>query len=130
MIDPLRYEADDPGSEPGGDGDGEFAFLRIRYKQPGEDDSRLIEAPVTDLDVRGFDEADREVRFAVAAAGYAQLLRGDPHLNDFGYANVIEIAQDARGEDPFGYRAEFVQLARLAESAAAQAALSTGGRGE
>ena len=130
MIDPLRYEADDPVSNPGGDGDGEFAFLRIRYKQPGEDDSRLIEAPVTDLDVRGFDEADREVRFAVAAAGYAQLLRGDPHLNDFGYANVIEIAQDARGEDPFGYRAEFVQLARLAESAAAQAALSTGGRGE
>ena len=102
----------------------------MRYKQPGEDESQLIEAPVTDAHVRLFDQADDEVRFAVAAAGYAQLLRGDPFLNDFGYDDVIEIAQSARGEDPFGYRAEFVQLARLAQSAAAQAALNRGGRGE
>jgi len=126
QIDPLRYQSE----EAGGDPDGEFAFLRIRYKQPGEDESRLIEAPVTDGHARLFDQADDEVRFAVAAAGYAQLLRGDPYLNDFDYADIIEIAQSARGDDPFGYRAEFVQLARMAESAADQAALNRGGRGE
>jgi Ca-activated chloride channel family protein len=126
MIDPLRYG----GEEAQGDPDGEFAFLRIRYKQPGEDESNLIEAPVTDAHVRLFEEAGSEVRFAVAAAGYAQLLRGDPFLNGFSYDDVIEIAQSARGDDPFGYRAEFVQLARLAESASAQAGLNRGGRGE
>ena len=126
MIEPLRYQSEDAAGDP----DGEFAFLRIRYKQPGEDESRLIEAPVTDAHTSLFAQADPEVRFAVAAAGYAQLLRGDPFLNEFGYDDVIEIAQGARGEDPFGYRAEFVQLARLAESASAQAALNRGGRGE
>lgn len=126
MIEPLRYQSEAASGDP----DGEFAFLRIRYKQPGEDESRLIEAPVTDAHTRLFAEADGEVRFAVAAAGYAQLLRGDPFLNAFSYGDVIEIAQSARGEDPFGYRAEFVQLARLAEGAAAQAALNQSGRGE
>jgi Ca-activated chloride channel family protein len=126
MIEPLRYQAEALNGDP----DGEFAFLRIRYKQPGEDESHLIETPVTDAQVRLFADAGPEVRFAVAAAGYAQLLRGDPFLNDFDFGDVIEIAQTARGADPFGYRAEFVQLARLAETARAQAALNQGGRGE
>ena len=126
QIDPLRYQA----ASDAGDPEGEFAFLRIRYKQPGEDESRLIEAPVTDADQRVFSQASEDVRFAVAAAGYAQLLRGDPYLGDFGFDDVVSIAQGARGQDLFGYRAEFVQLARSAETAAAQAALERGGRGE
>ncbi|PWE17504.1 VWA domain-containing protein [Marinicauda salina] len=127
LLEPLRYEAEPQPV----DSSGEIAFLRIRHKRPGEDESRLYEHPVTDLDaVSDFADADQEVRFAVAAAAYAQLLRGDPYLNDFGFSDVVEIAQAARGEDPFGYRAEFVQLARLAETAAAQERLHRPGRGE
>jgi hypothetical protein len=33
------------------------------------------------------------------------------------YDDVIALAQSARGDDPFGYRAEFINLVRLAKSA-------------
>jgi hypothetical protein len=42
----------------------------------------------------------------------------DPYLRDFDFSRVIAIAQAARGEDPFGHQAQFVQLMRLAESVA------------
>ena len=51
--------------------------------------------------------------------GFGQLLRGGRYTGDYGYDDVIALAQGARGEDPFGYRAEFVNLVRLAKSAAA-----------
>lgn len=127
LVEPLRYEAGPVTGDPSG----EYAFLRIRYKQPGEEESRLIEAPVTDRNaVARFEAADPEVRFAVAAAGYAQLLRGDPYMGEFGFGQVARIANAARGEDPFGLRGEFVQLARLAETAAEQEALKRPARPE
>ncbi|MEQ8406448.1 MAG: VWA domain-containing protein [Oceanicaulis sp.] len=126
LLDGLRYQPETSS----GDASGEFAFLRMRYKQPGEDESRLIETPVTDAQVTPFASAPEDVRFSVAAAAYAQLLRGDAYLDGFGFEDAADIARSARGEDPFGYRAEFVQLLALAESAAAQERLPQPGRGE
>jgi Ca-activated chloride channel family protein len=123
QLDPLRYQAAPDAS---GTSD-EFAFLRLRYKQPGEDESQLIETPITTGNVLPLAQTSEDVRFAIAAAGYAQLLRGDPYLGDWSHGDVITLAQGARGEDEFGYRAEFIQLNRLADSAAAQAALRSGG---
>jgi Ca-activated chloride channel family protein len=42
---------------------------------------------------------------------------------------VIALANGAKGVDAFGYRAEFVQLARLAKTAAAQQTLKPAGGG-
>ena len=67
--------------------------------------------------------APRDARFAAAVAAFGQLLRGGPYTGDFSYDDVIVLAQDARGEDPFGHRAEFIRLVRLAQSAAAMAPL-------
>jgi Ca-activated chloride channel family protein len=44
-------------------------------------------------------------------------LRGLPYIADYGYEDVLSLAQSARGEDPYGYRAEFINLVRLANSA-------------
>lgn len=126
LNDPLRYQARDETVI----GEGEYAFLRIRYKNPGEDTSNLIETPITDLDaVSSLDDVTDEVRFAVATSAYAQLLREDPYLGEFGFDDVITLAQPARGDDPFGLRAEFISLARFAEAAADQAALKPPGNG-
>ncbi len=98
----------------------EIAFLRIRYKLPGETTSRLIERPITNADAFAtMAQAPEATRWASAVAGYGQLLRGDPYL-DRGYRwqNVIDLAQGARGRDQYGWRAEFVQLARAAAAAA------------
>ncbi len=117
FTDPLRYQ---PSAAPASTA-GELAFLRIRYKLPGEDTSRLIERPITSRDrVTSIASAPEYVRFATAVAGYGQLLRGDPYLaQGYGWNDVITLAQSARGDDEFGWRAEFVQLARAAETAAA-----------
>jgi Ca-activated chloride channel family protein len=64
-----------------------------------------------------FAEAPREARFATAVAGFGQILRGAVNVEDFSFDDVTEVARGARGEDAFGYRAEFLQLVRLAKSA-------------
>ncbi|GAM98483.1 von Willebrand factor type A domain protein [alpha proteobacterium U9-1i] len=116
--DPLRYQqsADRTPSTAS-----ELAFLRIRYKLPGQDTSRLIERPITQADaVTNIGQANESARWATAVAGYGQLLRGDAFLSQtYGWDDVISLAQGARGRDEFGWRAEFVQLARNAQTAAA-----------
>jgi Ca-activated chloride channel family protein len=98
----------------------EYAFLKIRYKAPGGDVSTLIETPVTRAaEVDAGDARALETRFAAAVAGFGQLLRGGRHMGEFSYDDVAALAQGAKGDDPFGYRAEFVNLVRLAKSAAA-----------
>ncbi len=118
FTEPLRYQR---GGAIAPSTANEIAFLRIRYKLPGQDDSRLIERPITNGDaVANVARAPEHVRFATAVAGYGQLLRGDPYVGQgFSWNDVITLAQGARGRDEFGWRAEFVQLARAAASAPA-----------
>ena len=118
-IAPLRYrrgEAEETGTEFGD----ELAFLKIRYKRPDADTSTLITRAVTTADAfESVEAAPREARFAAAVAGFGQILRGGRYTGDYGYDDVIALARGARGDDPFGYRAEFINLVRLAQSAAA-----------
>ncbi|MDX2277760.1 MAG: VWA domain-containing protein [Hyphomonadaceae bacterium] len=118
FTEPLRYQQ---SAAPAPSTAGELAFLRIRYKLPGQDTSRLIERPITAADsYASIDRAPESTRWATAVAGYGQLLRGDPYLaRDYRWDDVIALAQNARGRDEFGWRAEFVQLARAAATAAA-----------
>jgi Ca-activated chloride channel homolog len=114
-TDPLRYGK---RAEPR-DAQSELAFVKIRYKLPTEDVSKLITRPVENRDVvSDFNRLPIDYRFAAVVAGSAQLLRHDPYIKSFDYGRAIEIAQAARGDDEFGYRNEFVQLLRQAQSAA------------
>ncbi len=92
----------------------EYAFLKIRYKLPDEDTSRLIETPITDDRA---DISDQETEWASAVAGFGQLLKGGKYTGQFTYDDVITLAQKSKGEDQFGYRSEFIQIVRLAKSA-------------
>lgn len=91
----------------------ELAFLRLRYKAPGSETSALIETPIQ-ATITG------EAGFAAAIAGFGHLLRDGTYIGDWTYADAIKLANDTKGDDPFGYRAEAVQLMRLAESLSAQ----------
>jgi Ca-activated chloride channel family protein len=116
-VDPLRYQPAKAQVRPAPANDAEIGFLKIRYKLPDEQASRLIELPVRSADAVNVERASSEVRFSTAVAAFGQLLRGDPYLEKFGYDEVIALANGAKGNDSFGYRAEFVNLARLAKSA-------------
>jgi Ca-activated chloride channel family protein len=117
LVDDLRYRTADPGAAAPAQ-DGEIGFLKLRYKLPNEDASKLITLPVTSaLYKPEIAAAPEDVRFSVAVAAFGQLLRGTSHLQNYGLDDVLALAQTARGPDPYGYRAEFLNLLRLAKSA-------------
>lgn len=99
-------------------GDSELGFFKLRYKLPKEDESKLISAPIGEAQaVEKLSAATDDVRFSIAVAAFGQLLKGSPYLGKYDYDDVIALAKGAKGDDPFGYRSEFVNLARLAKTA-------------
>ena len=109
----LRYSAESQAA-PDQYGE-ELAFLKIRAKTPGEAESRLTEVPVTrGAEAQSFAAASEDVRFSIAVAAFGQKLRNIAQLAGFSYDEIERIAREARGDDPFGYRSEFLQLVRLA----------------
>ena len=103
----------------------EYGFLKIRYKMPDSDTSKLLSIPIAKSDqaaARRDDEMNvalREARWASAVAAFGQILKGGKYTGDFTYDDVIEIARASKGDDEFGYRAEFINLVRLARTASA-----------
>jgi Ca-activated chloride channel family protein len=117
-VDPLRYR---PAAGANTGRNAEIAFLRLRYKTPEGEVSKLIERPIVLADLeRDLRRTSERYRFAAAVAGFGQLLRGGKYIEQFGYSDVLGLARSSRGADPFGYRGEFITLVDLAQ------ALSTG----
>ena len=106
LNDALRYATD-----PDAVTSDELGFLRLRYKDPGQTASKLIETPIT-----GQGDASDDARFAAAIAGFGQLLQHSTYLGDWGWDQAIQLANGAKGPDDFGYRAEAVMLMRLGQS--------------
>ena len=115
LNDPLRYGPAQSNDSAAAD---ELAFLKIRYKLPGDNASKLMTTLVGAKDeAKSLISAAPEARFAAAVAAFGQLLRGGQYTKNFSYENVIALAQGAKGTDEFGYRAEFINLVRLAKTA-------------
>jgi len=116
--------------------------VKLRYKEPDGDTSKLIEMPVTDTGLALADASDDFV-FAASVVSFGMLLRGagtpstpplarggEEHallpnegrygdngpetLGGFTFEAVVEMAQGSMGDDPHGYRAEFISLVELA----------------
>ncbi|MDR0181410.1 VWA domain-containing protein [Lysobacter sp. UC] len=86
----------------------ELAHLRLRYKLPAQDTSRLIEAPILASQLTR--TPGESLRFASAVAGFADALRGGERMDGWGWDAMIATARGARGDDPRGERAEMIQL--------------------
>lgn len=112
-----RYEPNRIGVG-GGDPSGEVGFVQVRYKLPGQGESRLMQHVLANRAGAPASSVPPEsTRWALAVAAFGQKLRGDPWMPaDYGWNAILEQAQGARGADPFGERAEFTQLVRRAES--------------
>ncbi len=124
-IDELRYaaakraEAPASGAEAKKSDDldaSELGFFKLRYKRPGEETSQLISLPINVAAEADLSRQSADVRFAAAVAAFGQLLKGEPYTRNYNYDDVIALAQQAKGDDTFGYRAEFISLVRLAKS--------------
>ncbi|HKQ96028.1 MAG TPA: VWA domain-containing protein, partial [Aestuariivirgaceae bacterium] len=115
LVDDLRYG--ETASKTAASG--EYAFLKLRYKLPDADASRLMTIPVTPANEADPARLSDDVGFSAAVAAFGQLLRGGRYTGSYTYDDVIALGQRYRGADPFGYRAEFLNLARIAKSAQA-----------
>jgi Ca-activated chloride channel family protein len=115
-VDPLRYQTETPAA-----GEGtpiradEFALLRLRYKAPDGDQSKLIETPLPSAWLKQERDPSADDKFAAAVAAFGQYLRGGERLGQFDLDQIAELARAGRGEDESGYRAEFIDLVELAE---------------
>ena len=110
-FDPLRYSR--PTHTDQNTQSQEYGFLKMRYKLPDSDTSKLIETAISKQNK----DADNDVHFSVAVAGFAQLISASQYTGELNYAKVIAQATKHKGPDPFGYRSEFIQLVRMAELA-------------
>ncbi len=114
LVDESRYS---PTQKPPAGASRELAFLKLRYKAPGAEESVLVTRPITPDDiVDQVEDASTSTRFATAVAAFGQALRNDPYLAPgYGWDEIRELANGALGADPYGYRAGFVKLVDLAD---------------
>lgn len=117
-IDPLRYSAPIAPTNKSG----ELAHLRLRYKHPDADESRLLEYPILKSSILPKGRTSEDFRFAASVAAFGQLLRGGKYISDFDFDDVRALARTALGEDEEGYRREFVSLVKLAQALTPQRA--------
>ena len=99
--------------------DGELLTLKIRYKDPEADKSKLLSFPIKDSG-HSFAAASKDFQFAASVASFGMLLRGSKYAGEASYDAVLEIAQAASSVDPHGYRAEFLTMVRRAKALSAQ----------
>ena len=91
--------------------------VKLRYKAPDADESRLLSVAVKNATA----ELSPNVGFAAAVAEFGMLLRQSPHRGSATHAGAAALARRFRGPDPDGYRAEFIRLVELADALARQA---------
>ena len=96
-------------------GKNEYAFVKVRYKLPGQSTSKLIEQAVPAVSIP-LAQADEDTRLALAAASYAQALRGGEYNGKLDWDVIEQMAKQAKGKDPFGLQEEFVELVKIAKS--------------
>jgi Ca-activated chloride channel homolog len=95
----------------------ELAFVKLRYKQPGQDHSVERSQPIfRNAIAMSINDSSDNLRFAASVAGFGQLLRGGTFTGQWSYSDALALARNSRGADPHGYRSEFVHLIELAQS--------------
>ncbi len=107
-VDAMKYQKP---SVAGPDFGAELLTLKLRYKQPDAETSRLLVTVVKD-EKRALARTSDNFRFSAAVAAFGMLLRDSEFKGSGSYAGVLELARNAQGEDPGGYRSEFLQLVK------------------
>ncbi len=110
-VDPLRYQQITPRP---GVGAGEVLTVKVRYKRPGESESRLV-ARTLARPVPGGEGPSEAFRFASAVAEFGMALRDSPYKGDASYDRAYDRAREALGADEDGLRGELLSLIGIAD---------------
>lgn len=108
-VDPLKYQVTEKSAPKTKLTDSkELLTVKLRYKNPDEERSNLLEVPVLASSVKA--NASPEMKFVMAVAMFGQLLRDSDYKGDATYSQVVDLARQGLEEDPHGYRREFIRL--------------------
>jgi Ca-activated chloride channel family protein len=119
-VDELKYQQSPTKLEPTGlkltdaAESKEMLTLKLRYKEPDGKTSKLIERTLRD-DVKDYAKASGEFKFAAGVASFGMVLRRSAYRGTATFDAALELAQEGLGKDPHGYRAELLDLIRLAK---------------
>ena len=110
-VDPLKYQTSPASPAPAKATamSKELLTLKLRYKAPDGDQSTLMEIPVTDSGAR-LARASADFKFASAVASFGMVLKDSPFKGTATLDSALELAQEGKGNDTHGYRAEFINL--------------------
>ena len=114
-VDPLKYQSSNDKKIVSNTE--EIMTIKLRYKKPDEDVSKLITHTVMDNHTAVANTSDN-FRFSAAVAEFGLLLRKSDYKQQSSYSQVVSMAKGARGMDDNGYRAEFIRLVQSATSLA------------
>ncbi|HEV2800093.1 MAG TPA: VWA domain-containing protein [Pyrinomonadaceae bacterium] len=118
-VDGLKYQK--PSEVTSNANSKELMTIKVRYKEPDADASKLLSVWVSDAGTT-LESASNNFKFSSAVAGFGMLLRDSKYKGDVRYADIAQLARAATGADAQGYRTEFVQLVERAQTLARQSA--------
>jgi Ca-activated chloride channel family protein len=111
-VDDLKYQTP---AVTNNDFTNEMLTIKLRYKKPDGDESKLIVHPVADENISIANSSDN-FRFSAAVASFGMLLRNSDFKQNATYETVLQLAKSAKGKDMNGYRSEFITLVEKASS--------------
>jgi Ca-activated chloride channel homolog len=112
-VDELKYAQSQQATE--GAGANELLTVKLRYKEPDGDESKLLSVGVAGSNA-SYRNASENFRFSSAVAEFGMLLRDSRYKGQSSYDGALELARASTGADLRGYRTEFVKLAETAKS--------------
>ncbi len=108
-VDNLKYQTNK--IDPSAINTKELMTVKLRYKKPNEDISKLIVHPLIDENI-ALEKTSTNFRWSSSVAAFGMLLRESEYVKGFSYEKVVQMAQNAKGEDTEGYRTEFINMVK------------------
>ncbi len=95
------------------DGNGDVLTLKLRYKEPDSDTSRLMEKALKQNLYISFEKSSDDMRFAASVAQFGQIAKDSQYKGSMTIDEVIQTAKKAKGSDEEGYRADFIKMLEM-----------------
>lgn len=91
----------------------ELLTVKLRYKEPKENDSKLLTIGLLDKSV-SIENASDNLKFASAVAQFGLLMRDSRFKGNSSFASLKNLANSSLGNDLKGYRNDFIKLTEKA----------------
>ncbi len=108
-TDPLKYQREEKISIPLESLSDELLTIKVRYKLPDENSSKLITVPVLNR-VKRDEDVSGKFSFVSCVAVWGMKLRGDYYVNDMSFENIERLLKDSEWHDEQGYCYEMLRL--------------------